>query len=787
MAAAGIDFGNFQSVLAAARSCGVEALLNEFSSRLTPCLVHLSHTRCFGENARTPSVTRSESTVSQFKRIIGLKYNNDFAKHELSKVFYKHSELSNGGIGIHLSYQGEEVIFTPEQVCAMFFTKLKETIESELKKPIGSLVVSCPVWFNQSQRLALQNAWRIAGLSNVRVFNETAANALAYGIYRSDLSEDQSHRVVFIDFGHAGLQIVGVDFFKRKFNVIGAIYDPHLGGRDIDDLLCQHFANEFQKKTGHDILSSPRATLKLKAECEKLKKTLSINSQTVPISVDELYRETDFNSSLNRADFERMCEPFFDRVSKCLLKTLNFTKIEEIHAVEIVGGSSRIPAFKNAVAKIFQQVPRSTLNADESVAKGCAWQATFYSPLYRARDFKPHDILLFAIELFWKSKDKEGNPIDSRAIVVEANQTVPITKILTFKKSEDFEIKACYADPSKVISSENQINTWLISNVKPNANGEDSTVKVKMHVGLDGVFEITEAYSVEEVEVSEPPQPEASVENEPNSATSTPKLPKKVVRNSLCISPLHVLLPDEKLAEYINLEAKMRAFDTSEKERVFVKNSVEELCYDLRGKIEGAYRSFVDPNSLEGIVNKLSETVDWLYDTGADCEKKIYDEKLNEIKAIVDPITRRYIEAEQRLELEANMRALMLEAKDLIRLYSEGNEKYDHLTEEEVQKLSSCVNEHENWLEENVSKQASLPLHVAPVFSPDSIASHLNSLRLVVDPLMNKPKPQKPVPESQNEPEGLGSNSTDWSKMDTDKENKQSSNQDPENMDVDSK
>jgi heat shock protein 4 len=123
----------------------------------------------------------------------------------------------------------------------------------------------------------------------------------------------------------------------------------------------------------------------------------------------------------------------------------------------------------------------------------------------------------------------------------------------------------------------------------------------------------------------------------------------------------------------------------------------------------------------------------------------------------------------------------------LIRLYSEGNEKYDHLTEEEVQKLSSCVNEHENWLEENVSKQASLPLHVAPVFSPDSIASHLNSLRLVVDPLMNKPKPQKPVPESQNEPEGLGSNSTDWSKMDTDKENKQSSNQDPENMDVDSK
>lgn len=66
--------------------------------------------------------------------------------------------------------------------------------------------------------------------------------------------------------------------------------------------------------------------------------------------------------------------------------------LNEIYAVEIVGGSSRIPAIKQLIEKVFHKQPSTTLNQDEAVSRGCALQCAMLSPAVRVREFSVTDV-----------------------------------------------------------------------------------------------------------------------------------------------------------------------------------------------------------------------------------------------------------------------------------------------------------------------------------------------------------------------------------------------------------
>lgn len=76
-------------------------------------------------------------------------------------------------------------------------------------------------------------------------------------------------------------------------------------------------------------------------------------------------------------------------------------RLEEIHAVEIVGGSSRIPAIKHLIEVVFGKQPSTTLNQDEAVSRGCALQCAMLSPAVRVREFSVTDIQNYPIKLVW--------------------------------------------------------------------------------------------------------------------------------------------------------------------------------------------------------------------------------------------------------------------------------------------------------------------------------------------------------------------------------------------------
>merc|ERR1712050_182796 len=139
---------------------------------------------------------------------------------------------------------------------------------------------------------------------------------------------------------------------------------------------------------------------------------LSAN-QEAGVNCECLMEDEDFSSNINRADFEDMCKPMMDKVAAVLAKakaTMG-VKMEEIDFVEVVGGSSRVPWVKRMCSEAFGGKELSTtMNADESVARGCALQAAILSPLYKVRDFKVQDRIPYAINISWTGSAEDKAP-----------------------------------------------------------------------------------------------------------------------------------------------------------------------------------------------------------------------------------------------------------------------------------------------------------------------------------------------------------------------------------------
>lgn len=264
-----------------------------------------------------------KNTVGNFKRLLGRKYNDPQVQKELKNVPFRAESRPDGSIGIRFSYLDQDHVYSPEQVTAMLFTKLKETSEVALKKPIKDCVLTVPSFFTNSERAALIDAANIAGLNILRLLNETTATALLYGFYKTDLPapDEKPLNVVFVDFGHSQLQVSVCAFNRGKLRMICSAWDQ-IGGRDIDAILAEHFANDFQKKYKVNARQNPRAYLRLLTEVEKIKKQMSANSTKLPLNIDCFIDEIDVTSSMSRTDMESLCEPLFKRAEivfrKCM-------------------------------------------------------------------------------------------------------------------------------------------------------------------------------------------------------------------------------------------------------------------------------------------------------------------------------------------------------------------------------------------------------------------------------------------------------------------------------------
>ncbi|XP_041942002.1 heat shock 70 kDa protein 4L [Alosa sapidissima] len=790
MSVVGFDVGFQNCYIAVARSGGIETIANEYSDRCTPACVSLaSKNRTIGNAAKSQIITNFKNTVHGFKRFHGRAFDDPSVQSELPRLPYSLHKLTNGSTGVKVRYLDEDKVFTMEQVTAMLLTKLKETSESALKKPVVDCVISVPSFFTDVERRSVMEASQIAGLNCLRLINDTTAVALAYGIYKQDLPgpEEKPRNVVFVDIGHSAYQVAIVAFNKGKLKVLATAFDPCLGGRNFDEVLVEHFCEDFKKRFRLVVRENPRALLRLYQECEKLKRLMSANASDLPLNIECFMNDIDVTGKMNRAQFEELCAPFLGRMDAPLKAAMEQSKLsrDDIYAVEVVGGATRTPAIKERISRFLGKDISTTLNADEAVARGCALQCAILSPAFKVREFSITDVVPFPITLRWKSSTEDGV---GECEVFGKNHAAPFSKVITFHKREPFDLDAFYSLPQELPYPDARIGRFSVQNVAPQLDGESSRVKVKVRVNVHGIFTVSSAALMErqtgdaddlhmdtEPIVQNEEQSRMQVDQE-NTETSPEEgavpankegvsgeqvavgTKPKVKSVELPIEMTSRKLDQHTLNNFIEYEGKMIVQDKLEKERNDAKNAVEEYVYELRDKLCGVYDKFISQEDSGRVSLMLEDTESWLYEDGEDQAKQVYLDKLVELKRFGEPIEERHREAEERPRAFDELGRKIQTFLKAIEAYKQKDERLEHLSAEEMVAVETKVTEVMGWMSSRMNAQSKQPITQDPVVKAADIICKIQELDDVCGPVVTRPKPQgeEPAEGAHNGPQQSG-------------------------------
>jgi len=187
--AIGIDLGTFNSCVAIYQNGKVEVIANDIGLRTTPSFVSFTiDERLVGEAAKSAIVSNVKNTIYDVKRLMGKNYDDEIVQKELKNLSYKVINKNNKSI-IEVEYKEETKIFTPEEISAMILTKMKEIAEAYLGHPVKNAVITVPAYFNDKERVSTKDAGAIAGLNVLRIINEPASAAIAYGLDQRSAKE----------------------------------------------------------------------------------------------------------------------------------------------------------------------------------------------------------------------------------------------------------------------------------------------------------------------------------------------------------------------------------------------------------------------------------------------------------------------------------------------------------------------------------------------------------------------------------------------------------------------
>jgi heat shock protein 4 len=250
--------------------------------------------------------------------------------------------------------------------------------------------------------------------------------------------------------------------------------------------------------------------------------------------------DVDVRGFLKREELEELVKPLLDRATQPLERALAEAKLkaEDIDAIEMVGGCTRVPALKTVIEKFFGKGLSFTLNQDEAAARGCAFSCAILSPVFKVRDFSVHDIVNYPIEFTWE-KSPDIPDEDTSLIVFNKGNVMPSTKILTFYRKQPFDLEARYAKPELLPGKPSPwIGRFSVKGVKADAKDDFMICKLKARVNLHGVLNVEQGYYVEEQEIEEPiPEPKDGDVRVPFSFSAVTDENDNPITDTLDVSP----------------------------------------------------------------------------------------------------------------------------------------------------------------------------------------------------------------------------------------------------------
>lgn len=364
----GIDLGTTNSLVAMIHpESGMPVALKEHnSSSLVPSVVYFDESGniVVGEEAKAFLETHPERTIFSAKRLMGKSYA-DITNNASFFAYKIIDDNTDALVKIQIGNQ----FYSPIDLSSFILKELKQRAEHILKTPVNKAVITVPAYFNDAQRQATRDAGKLAGLDVLRIVNEPTAASLAYGMGLSKEQSGELQTIAVYDLGGGTFDISLLRIVDGVFEVLSTNGDTYLGGDDFDQAIVQYWITDLGiTETDFKDNSSLRQSLRLLAE--KAKRALSDSA----IFHEELMNK---KITLTLEVFNQLIEPLVSRtIQSCkqALKDANLI-VDEIDAVVMVGGSSRVPLVKKTVSDFFGKPVNDSVNPDEVVALGAAIQA----------------------------------------------------------------------------------------------------------------------------------------------------------------------------------------------------------------------------------------------------------------------------------------------------------------------------------------------------------------------------------------------------------------------------
>lgn len=458
MAKIGIDLGTSNSLAAYWTEHGPVIIPNSLGKHLTPSVVSLDDNNevLVGQIAKERMITHPHLTASTFKRYMGTDKTYQLGEHS----------------------------FSPEDLSSFILRALKEDAEAYLGEAVEEAVISVPAYFNDAQRKATLRAAALAGLHVERLISEPTAAAISYGLHQ----QESDTRFLVFDLGGGTFDVSVLELFEGVMQVQSIAGDNYLGGEDFTGLLLSHFVETH----GIDYANLPtKEKTALIKQAELCKLVLGNENAGEMVFMRE---GQTLQLTVNRSQFEQLAAQLLLRLRNPIERALRDASLtpQDLDAVILIGGATRMPVIKSIVSKMFGRLPFSQINPDEAVALGAAIQVALKDRDASLQEMILTDVCPFTLgtDIAVEIKDdvyESGHFLP----IIERNTPIPVSKVdrlCTLRDNQTRMNVGIYQGESRKVENNVHLGDLVIE--VPAAPKEKEKIDVRYTYDINGVLEV---------------------------------------------------------------------------------------------------------------------------------------------------------------------------------------------------------------------------------------------------------------------------------------------------------